>query len=134
MNPVITLIILGIIMWILNILFGLIQIKDFNNNYIEMRKIGRVAIGRKKGYFQAGTIVMIAIDDEGKIILSKKMQGVTVLARVKKFIGLEGKNIAEVTQEDLKSYNKLMRIAILDAINNYKCFKGGEGSKSSTDT
>lgn len=133
MNPITMLIILGAIMWILNILFGLIQIKNFNNNYIEMRKMGRVAIGRKKGYLKAGTIVMIVVDDEGKILLSKKMQGVTVLARVKEFMGLEGKNIAEITEKEVKIYNKLMRTAILDAVNNYKCFRGGEVSKGSTD-
>ncbi|TDT51915.1 transcriptional regulator GutM [Fonticella tunisiensis] len=126
MNSISGLIILGASMWILNFLFGLIQIKNFNKNYIEMRRLGRVAIGRKKGYFQAGTVVMMLIDEEGKILLSKKMQGLTVLARVKEFTGLEGKNIEDITEDDLKTYNKSMKAAILDAVNNYKTFGGGE--------
>lgn len=132
MNPIITFIVLGITMWMLNILFGFMQIKNFNKNYIEMRKIGRVAIGRKKGYFKAGTIVMIGIDDEGRILSSKKMQGTTVLARVGGFMGLEGKFITDLTENDLTKYNKLMRIAILDAVNNYKCFRKGIVEENST--
>jgi glucitol operon activator protein len=132
MNPIITFIVLGITMWMLNILFGFMQIKNFNKNYIEMRKIGRVAIGRKKGYFKAGTIVMIGIDDEGRILSSKKMQGTTVLARVGGFMGLEGKFITDLTENDLTKYNKLMRIAILDAVNNYKRFRKGIVEENST--
>lgn len=126
MNSILKLIVFAVIMWIINFLFGLIQIKNFNKNYVEMRKHGKVAIGRKKGGFYAGTIVMLLIDEHGKILMCKKMQGFTVLARVKEFNGLNGKIINNITENDLKSYNKLMRAAIIDAVNNYNIFKGGE--------
>lgn len=129
MNPVGIFIVLGIIMWILNFLFGLFQVKDFNKNYIELRKLGKVAIGRKRGYFTAGTIVLILINNEGIVVSSRKVQGVSVMARVKTFQGLEGMDLGAITKEDLKKYNKLMRVAILDAIKNYNIFKGGENVK-----
>jgi len=128
MNSVIALIILGIIVWVANFLFGLMQIKDFNKNYIELRRIGKVAIGRKKGYLQAGTIVLILIDEDGIVVCSRKMQGVSVFARVKEFKGLEGRSLSNITKEELKGFNKLMRVAILDAIKIYSIFKGGEKS------
>lgn len=56
------------------------QIKNFNINYIEMRKKGKVAIGRKRGYIQVGIIVMLLIDNDGIIVDCRKMQGVTVFA------------------------------------------------------
>jgi glucitol operon activator protein len=130
MNPVTLLIVSGIVMWILNFLLGMLQIKNFNKNYIELRKIGKVAIGRKKGYLQAGTIVMILIDQDGKIVSSRKMQGISVFARVRKFTGLEGMELGTITKEDLIKYNRFMRKAILDAINNYNIFKGGENGKT----
>ncbi|MBU3112225.1 transcriptional regulator GutM [Clostridium lacusfryxellense] len=130
MNPVIILIILGVIAWLVNCLFGLMQIKDFNKNYIELRRIGKVAIGRKKGYIRAGTVVLILIDEEGTVISSRKMQGVSVFARVKEFKGLEGMSLSNITKEKLKGFNKLMRIAILDATKIYNTFKGGEDEKS----
>lgn len=126
MNSIVFFIILGTAMWSMNIIFGLFQIKDFNKNYIEMRRSFKVAIGRRKGNLKAGTVVLIAIDNDGIIKEMRKMQGVTVIARVKKFQGLEGRKLDDIRENDLQSYNKLMRVAILDAINNYKVFKGGE--------
>ena len=126
MNPVLRIIILGAIMWILNFILGLIQIKNFNKHYVEMRKLGRVAIGRKKGYLSAGIVIMLAIDDRGDILKTEKIEGISIIARVKEFVGLEGKNIANISQDDLNKYKKLVRIAISDAIKNYNVFKGGE--------
>ena len=130
MNSVIVFIILGASVWIVNFLFGLMQIKDFNKNYIDMRRIGKVAIGRKKGYIQAGTIVLILIDGEGIVVSSKKMQGVSVFARVREFRGLEGMHLSNITKEELKGFNKLMRVAILDAVKIYNTFNVGENAES----
>lgn len=126
MKPMIAIIILGIIVWILNFCLGIIQIKNFNKHYVELRKLGKVAIGRKRGYFQIGTVVMILINDEGKVIDSRRMQGMSVFARFKKFIGLEGMQLGAINKDNLIKYNKYMKLAILDAVKNYNTFKGGE--------
>ena len=62
-------------------LFGLKQIKHFNQTYQLLRKKGKVAIGRRSGKINAGTLVMFAIDSEGRVLAAKKMQGVTVFAK-----------------------------------------------------
>ena len=129
MNNVVMLIFIGIICWILNFAFGFIQIKNFNQNYIDMRRKGRVAIGRKRGYLQAGTIVLINIDEEDRIFDCKIMQGISVLAKVKGFTGLEGKRIGDLAEVDLKQYKKLIRVAILNAIDNFNQFKKGVEEK-----
>ncbi len=46
--------------YILQIVFGMKQLKNFNQVYSELRKKGRVAIGRRAGKVQSGTIVMFA--------------------------------------------------------------------------
>lgn len=130
MNSVIFLMTIGIGVWILNFVLGLLQIKDFNKNYIELRKLGKVAIGRKKGRISSGTIVLLRIENDGLIVEARKMQGVTVGARVKKFNGLEDKYIDELTESDLKKFNKPLKKAILDAVKNYNAFKMEEGSKN----
>lgn len=122
MNSIQIFIIIGIVAWILNFSFGLIQIRNFNKNYIELKRLGKVAIGRKKGFILSGVIVLIRIDNRGNIIESRKMQGVTVTARVKSFNGLENKNIGEITKADLKKFNKPLKCAILDASKNYAAF------------
>lgn len=128
MDSIIVLIIIAIVVWILNFTLGLIQIKDFNKNYIELRKLGKVAIGRKKGMITSGTIVLIRIENDGLILESRKMQGVTVAARVRNFQGLENMYIDKLEEEDLKKFNKPLKKAILDAVKNYKTFKMEEGS------
>lgn len=67
--------------YILQVIFGMQQIKHFNQVYQEMRKVGKVAIGRRAGKFKAGTIVLFTVTNEGKILDARKMQGVTVLAK-----------------------------------------------------
>ena len=58
---------------------GMKQIKHFNQNYQELRQL-KVAIGRR-GKLKAGTIILFAVDSQGKILAARKMQGVTVLAK-----------------------------------------------------
>jgi len=129
MNSVVFLIIAAISVWLLNFFFGLLQIKDFNKNYMELRKLGKVAIGRKKGRITSGTIVLIRIKDDGLIEESRMMQGVTVAARVKNFYGLEEKYIGQLQESDLKKFNKPLKKAILDAVKNYNTFKSEEVSR-----
>ena len=64
--------------YLLQILFGLKQIKHFNQNYQQLCKKGKVAIGRRAGKIKAGTIVLLAVDPAGIILDARKMQGVTV--------------------------------------------------------
>ncbi|MDB0438752.1 transcriptional regulator GutM [Clostridioides difficile] len=123
MDPVIFIIISLIAVYILNICLGYLQLKDFNKNYIELKRRGRVAIGRKKGRISSGTIVLILINEDGVIVETRKMQGVTVLARVKVFEGLVGYNLGCIEKSDLNGYNKLLKKAILDAVKQYITFK-----------
>lgn len=128
MDSILVLIIIAIVVWILNFTLGLIQIKDFNKNYIELRKLGQVAIGRKKGVITSGTIVLIRIENDGFIVESRKMQGFTIAARVRPFKGLEDMYIDKIEEEHLTQFNKPLKKAILDAVKNYKTFKMEEGS------
>lgn len=123
MDPVIFIIVSLIAVYLLNIFLGYLQLKDFNKNYIELKRKGRVAIGRKKGRISSGTIVLILIDEYGAIVETRKMQGVTVLARVKVFEGLVGKDLGDITKSDLAEYNKLLKKAILDAVKQYITFE-----------
>jgi DNA-binding transcriptional regulator of glucitol operon len=113
--------------WLLQSILGFLQIKHFNKKYTELRKLGRVAIGKKTGLIKAGTVVMFAIDRKNNILRASKMQGTTVLSRVRNLNGFEGKNFLNLGEEDLYRVNKLTRLAIEDALNTYHILaKGGE--------
>jgi glucitol operon activator protein len=120
------------IVLVLAIAFGLqlflstIQMKNFNRAYIEMRRKGKVAIGRKAGGFFAGAIVMFRIDDDGIIQEGRKIEGSTWIARVKPFPGYEGRNVAELTREDGPRNHRNLGLALENAADNYKRFVSGE--------
>ncbi len=114
MDPVIFIIASLITVYLLNIFLGYLQLKDFNKNYIELKRKGRIS---------SGTIVLILINDDGVIVETRKMQGVTVLARVKSFEGLVGKSLEYIEKSDLTVYNKLLKKAILDAVKQYITFE-----------
>jgi hypothetical protein len=70
---------------------------------------------------------MFAIDRKNNILKATKMQGVTVLSRVRNLKGFEGKNLLHLGEEDFYKVNKLTRLAIEDALNSYHIIsKGGE--------
>ncbi len=103
-----------------------IQMKHFNNEFVRMRRKGKVAIGRKSGGFFAGAIVMFLIDDEGIIIESKKLEGVTFLARIKDLPGFTGKDIRTLTRKDGPRNHKNLGKAIEDASGTYNKYMNGE--------
>lgn len=70
--------------YVFQLVLGLFQVKHFNKIYRELREQGKVAIGRRAGKIKAGTIVMFAIEDDGKILDARLMQGVTVLSKFRR--------------------------------------------------
>ena len=68
----------------------MVQMKGFNVHYGRMRKIGRVAIGKSKGGFHAGAMVMFAIDK--RTIKEAMFMWDYIFARFKKFDDFNGKN------------------------------------------
>ncbi|MFT8319838.1 MAG: transcriptional regulator GutM [Bacillus sp. (in: firmicutes)] len=111
--------------FLLQMALGYWQIKHFTKAYIELRKIGKVAIGKRPGKFQAGTIVMFAVNNSGIIIKAKKMQGVTVLAKFRDLNGFTNKNIKQIDENEVAHCNRLLKQAILDAASNYKIIMSG---------
>lgn len=116
--------------FILQYLFAMIQLKDFNKHYKLLRKKGRVAIGRYKGAIKAGAIVMLAIDEKGIILEGAYMSGVTILAKFKKIDKLNGKDLANISEKDFNNVPKQILNAIMDASSNYKRVINGEKIES----
>lgn len=113
--------------WLVQSILGFFQIRNFNRQYSKLRSLGRVAIGKRKGMFSAGTVVMLAINKKAEIIDAKIMQGVTVFSRIKPLKGLEDKHLLKLSKTDLGKFDKLTASAIQDAVASYEVIsKGGE--------
>ncbi|MGF7397665.1 transcriptional regulator GutM [Thermoanaerobacterium thermosaccharolyticum] len=116
--------------WTLQGFLGYIQVKDFNKHFREMRKNGRVVIGKEKGKLKAGTIILMGIDKNCNIKEVKRMHGISVFARMKPLKGLENKNLLRLNKDDFNSFDKYTVKAIEDAINNFKKLTLRPASKS----
>jgi DNA-binding transcriptional regulator of glucitol operon len=114
--------------WIGQMILGFYQIKYFNKNFKDMRKLGKVVIGKNKGKVRAGVVVLIAIDKDSNIIKAKKMQGISVFARMRALKILENKNLLKINTSSLKGVDKWTVKAVDNGIESYKNYLL-EGSK-----
>lgn len=114
--------------WIGQMILGFYQIKYFNKNFKDMRKLGKVVIGKNKGTVRAGVVVLIAIDKDSNIIKAKKMQGISVFARMRALKILENKNLLKINTSSLKGVDKWTVKAVDNGIESYKNYLL-EGSK-----
>lgn len=115
-----------VVAFVLQIAMSMMQMRHFSNEFIKLRRQGRVACGRKAGGFHAGAIVMFLIDDEGRIKDARKLEGVTCFARVKPLTGFEGRMIDSLTAADGPKGHKNLGKAIEDASLTYRKYVAGE--------
>lgn len=112
--------------FVLQTIMSYAQMKRFSKEFIRLRRIGRVAIGKRPGRVNAGTVVLFAIDGSGTILEGSVVQGVTVFARCKHLTGYEGKNISTLSADDYQAENKLLQKAIANAVFNYNTVMSGK--------
>ena len=106
--------------------FSFFQMKHLSDAFIEMRRKGKVAFGRKSGGFHAGAVVMFRLDDDGIICEGKKLEGLTSFARVKPLTGFEGRYIGSLTAKKKKKNHRNLCKAIEDAALTYRKYTNGE--------
>lgn len=114
------------IAFLLQGLFGFFQMRHLTNEFLNLRRKGKVAFGRKSGGFRAGAIVMFLIDEDGTILEGKKLEGTTAFARVKPLEGFEGRYIGSLTRADGPARHKNLCKAIEDAALTYRKYTAGE--------
>jgi len=116
-------ILLAICMWVLQLILGLWQFRRFNAHVKELRRLGRVAIGKAKGGFRSGAVVLICIDRIGQIVYSEKMSGRTVFAGFQEMPELNGKMLPEISKKDCEDLGKQVTAAVLNARQDYENYQ-----------
>lgn len=97
-------------------LLSFFQVKDYKKNSRELIEKGNLFMGHVRGYFKAGSIVIMAIDDDFNIIEGRSMTGITVFNKFKVVKELEGKNLKNYNEWLDEIKNKRMKKAILNGI------------------
>lgn len=123
------LVVIAVVMWILQCVLGLWQFKRFNRHFKALRAEGRVAIGKAKGKIVAGSVVLLCIDRNCKIVKGAKMQGLTIFAGVKPFMDLNGLDLTEIGEGHCTKLDKQTKKAVLNAVENYRAFEKQEETK-----
>ena len=132
MNSLIIFAVFVMAAYIFQMFLGWQQLKDFNKTYTMLRKLGRVAIGRKSGRIKSGTIVMFAVDENGRVLKAS-----TILARFQNMDDYVGEDIHYFDKYNplVRKENKLMQSAIEDARKVYLLHEAGiEKETSSSDS
>lgn len=116
---------LAVVVWVAQTVLGLRQFKKFNAHLKALRREGRVAIGRARGYFTAGVLVLFVIDSDCRIIRGEIMEGRTVFADFKPFNHFNGLTLFELSDELCKSMKLSFQqsVAVMSAQREYESYK-----------
>lgn len=116
---------LAVFVWIAQTVLGFRQFKKFNNHIKELRREGRVAIGRARGYFASGVLVLFVIDSDCRIIRGEIMEGRTVFAGFKNFNHFNGLTLFELSENLCKTMklSKQQTAAVISAQKEYESYK-----------
>jgi DNA-binding transcriptional regulator of glucitol operon len=119
------LIVVGIA-FLMQAILGFVQMRNLTDEFIKLRRKGKVAFGRKSGGFKAGAVVMFRIDEEGIVQEARKLEVTTAFARVKNMDGFEGRYLGDLTKEDAPKHHVNLGKAIEDAALTYRKYTAGE--------
>ena len=78
------LLLIVLVLFILQSLGGVLQIKDYRKAVRRMHQLGNVGMGQKRGKFLDGHVVIVSCDSEGIITGVEVMDGIGVLSRFHK--------------------------------------------------
>ena len=108
------LVVIGIV-FAMQAILGFFQMRNLTDEFIQLRRKGKVAFGRKSG-----------IDEDGIIQEARKLEGTTAFARVKALEGFEGRYLGTLTKEDAPKHHTNLGKAIEDAALTYRKYTAGE--------
>jgi DNA-binding transcriptional regulator of glucitol operon len=115
---------------------GFFQIKNFTKNFRELRKQGRVLIGKNPKRFNSGSLMLISINEDGLIHDARIMKGVTIFAKFKSLPKLTDQYLPVIAADydEMHKLDRLTRQCLLNAYRNFIDFKAGKLAESAYDT
>lgn len=116
MSATTSLITIAIIAWILQIVFGWLQVNRFNRAFAELAKKGKVGIGRNAGRFKAKVIIALAFDENLVVVDAIMMKGFTVFSSPQPLPELIGIAHSNIQPARIFPQNKNAQDALIEAI------------------
>ncbi len=113
------------IIYVVQLVLGMRQAKDYTAEFARLRKRGHVALGKRKSLVMSGAIVMFLLDDAGRIVEGSKLTGVTVLSRCRPLNAVNGLLMTEIPDQRPAGMSRTLWDAVLNAREVYKVVHGG---------
>ncbi|AJD90213.1 hypothetical protein JMA_08960 [Jeotgalibacillus malaysiensis] len=106
--------------WILQILMTKVQLKNYQATLKKMssRSSGYLGVGIQKQRLGIGMIAILVTDENGVLVESQLMKGVTVFSRFEAYTKYDGLNIKELKEklkQDIESQAFIMAINKIEA-------------------
>jgi len=111
--------------WALQSVLSLQQMRRFSTLFVEMRKRGKVCMGKFSGGIVQGAIVLFLLDDDGRIVTGHRLNGVSVVARFKPFELYNGQYMGDIEPSLARPQGKSLTKALNNARSNYRVVTGG---------
>lgn len=124
----------AVIMWLLQGLLSAFQLKKFNRELKTMRQSGRVAIGKARGRFRAGCLLLLCIDADCRIVKGRLLQGVTSFANFRDFNYLNGIVLTDIDESMCAGFDKQTAKAVLAAVDEYRQYTAQQAEKQDDTT
>ncbi len=101
------LLIIMIVLWVLQGFLTVFQLMNLKKRIGELEKYGHVGMGAVKGRFKAGTMVLVAGNEDGEIVEAQLMQGRTIFAKFKPYQEIIGLKYWDVLAESKEKEGNL---------------------------
>jgi glucitol operon activator protein len=92
-----------IVVWVTQAGLTIMQVRNYRQCVRKLinRKEGEyIGVGSGRGWFRAGTVVIMVADEEGKVVNAERMHGISVFARFKPWSAINGLNVMDLAEEN----------------------------------
>lgn len=120
MDSTTALIVLAALMWLLQIIFGWLQISAFNRAFMQISQKGKIITGRNSGRFSPKSVIVLVLDEQQKVVDSLQMKGLSIFARPQPLSSVIGLNIVQIQPEKIFPKDKKSQFALKIALSSVR--------------
>ena len=116
------------VVWVLQLLLSLRQMRRFYRRVGELKKLGRTSIGVGGGTYRGRAYAVVVADPAGRVQTAEIMSGISVFAALRPLPELNGWNLRALHESPPADLSTKQRAALTKAAT--KLLKGGEDAGS----
>lgn len=120
MDSTTALILLAALMWLLQIIFGWLQISAFNRAFMQISQKGKIITGRNSGRFSPKSVIVLALDEQQKVVDSLQMKGLSIFARPQPLSSVIGLSVTQIQPEKIFPKDKKSQFALKIALSSVR--------------